>query len=271
MQINRYLLNLTIVLFTAFAVGVACTDDSEGTGLALVNIRLIDAPGDFDEAWIEIEGVELMLGTDRQGADGQWLHIPYDQPNRQVDVSKLVGSGILLLGRTEVPVGGISKIKMILGEDHYLMKNGKRLSLTTKEQGASTVEMEVDYRLGRNFSYDIYLDFDLEQSIEATPDSMQFLLNPRIRSFVKEDRGEVAGRTQPAAAKPVVYGFHGKDTLTTLTDGQGNFSLRGLEEGEYAIHIRPRPPYLDTLFFVEVVKGEATTIEDISLRLQPNP
>src|SRR5690606_2580970 len=113
MHIKRHFLKtLSIVLFVSIAFGVACTAATEGTGLGMVMIRLTDAPGDFDNAWIAFDGVDLSHGTNRQAVGGQWIHIPYDQADRQVDVSKLVGGGVLLLGRQEVPVGGIFNIRL---------------------------------------------------------------------------------------------------------------------------------------------------------------
>lgn len=271
MHIKRHFLTkLSIVLFVSIAFGVACTDATEGTGLALVNIRLIDAPGDFDEAWIEFEGVELLHGTDRQAVEGEWIHLPYDQADQQVDVSKLVGEGVLLLGRQEIPVGGIFKIRLLLGSDHYLMKNGKERMLMLGDPDATVIELDVNYRVERNLSYDIYLDFDLERSIRPTADSTRFTLEPRVRSFVSNDRSTIKGKIQPAASKPVVVAIHGKDTVTTLTDAQGNYSLRGLDPGKYAIRILPRKPYRDTIFSVEAEKGADTTLENIVLRLPPS-
>lgn len=263
-NINTCLLFLGTLFF-----GFSCTDATEGTGMALINLRLIDAPGDFDEAWIEIKGVEVMQSKERQGSDAQWFYIPYDQPNQQVDVSKLVGEGVLLLGRDEIPAGGIFKIKLLLGEEHHLKKAGKVRALTLESPEASVIEMDVNYRLDRNLSYDIYLDFDLERSIQATADTTQFLLDPKIRSFVKEDRSEIKGKIQPSAAKPVIYAIQGKDTVTTLTDAQGNYSLRGLGEGTHSLHILSRKPYADSLFSAVAKKGEANQIENIVLKLAP--
>jgi hypothetical protein len=271
MHISRHFpTNLSIILFIVMAFLGGCTDATEGTGLALVNIRLIDAPGDFDEAWIEFEGVELFHGTDRQAVEGQWIHVPYDQVDRQVDVSKLVGEGVLLLGRQEVPVGGIFKIRLLLGSAHYLAKSGKERSLTLLDPEAAVIELDANYRLERNLSYDIYLDFDLEKSIQPTADSTRFTLDPQVRSFVSGDRSIIRGRIQPAAAKPVVYAIHDKDTVTTLSDAQGNYSLRGLDPGKYAIWVLPRKPYRDTTFSVEAEKGADTTLENIVLRLPPS-
>lgn len=267
MYVNRFPTSLSIILFIVMTFFGACTDASEGTGLALVNIRLIDAPGDFDEAWIEIDGVELLQGTDRQALEGQWIYLPYDQAERQVDVSKLVGEGALLLGRQEIPVGGIFKIRLLLGNNHYLAKNGKERSLTLQNPETAVIEMDVDYRLERNLSYDIYLDFDLEQSIKGTADTTRFLLEPKVRSFVSTERSIIKGKIQPSASRPVIYAISGKDTVTTLTDAQGNYSLRGLDPAKYTVRILPRKPYKGTLFSVETKKGEATSVDNIVLKL----
>lgn len=271
MRFKSYLqaIRFTIV-FIAMAFIGSCTDANEGTGLALVNIRLIDAPGDFDEAWIEFEGVELLRGTDRQAVEGEWIHIPYDQVDRQVDVAKLVGEGVLLLGRQEIPAGGIFKIRLLLGNDHYLVKNDNERSLTLEDPNAKVIELDVNYRVERNLSYDIYIDFDLEKSIRPTADSMRFKLMPRARSFVSNDRSILKGKIQPAAAKPVIYAVQDKDTVTTLSDALGNYSLKGLQPGKYTISIMPRKPYRDTTFAIEAEKGADSTLENIVLRLPPS-
>ena len=257
----------TIFLFIFMVVGISCNDASEGNGKALVNFRLIDAPGDFDEAWIEIRGVEILQGRDRESNDAHWLFIDYEQPNQQVDISKLVGGGILLLGRAELPIDTISQIRLILGEEHYLTKKGKTRSLTLKDQAGSAIEIDVDYPLEQSMSYDIYLDFDLERSIQSTPDSTEFLLSPVVRSFVRQETSEIEGKIRQTEAKSVIYAIQGADTVTTLTDARGQFSFRGLKEGKHTLHIQPREQYLDTLFSVTTEIGKSTVLNEIILRL----
>src|SRR5690554_4996253 len=89
-----------LFLFGSMFISFSCSDISKQEGKALVNIRLIDAPGDFDEAWIEILGVEILQGRNRESNDAHWEFVPYQQPNQQVDISKLVAEGVLLIGRT---------------------------------------------------------------------------------------------------------------------------------------------------------------------------
>jgi len=245
----------------------SCTQGLEGSGKALVNIRLIDAPGDFDEAWIEILGVEILQNRDRGSNGSPSAFIAYQQPNQQVNISKLVGEGVLLIGRTEISVGDISQLSLILGEDHFLMKDGERRSLNLKSPDDAKVEMTVDYAMEESLSYDIYLDFELEKSIIGTSDSNQFLLSPRVRSFLRSETSEMGGRIRPAEARPVLFAIQGSDTVTTMTDAQGTFLLRGLKEGIHSLFINPREPYLDTMFMVETEIGKNTLIEDVDLRI----
>ena len=259
-------LKAVITLLALGWVISSCTDP-DGTGMALVNIRLVDAPGDFDEAWIEILGVEIGQVQGRDSKDEQWTFIEYQQPNQKVDISKLVGGGVLLIGRAELPVNAISSMRLILGDDHHLVKEGKNLSLSLESAEAGTIELETDFRLEGSYSYDIYLDFDLDRSIHRTADSSVFILSPRVRSFVLTETSSFEGRVMPTEARPVLYAIQGADTVTTMTSTQGEYLFRGLVEGEYTVVVRPRPPYLDTLFVVEAKKGELVEIDDIMLRL----
>jgi hypothetical protein len=236
-----------------------------GNGKALVNIRLIDAPGDFDEAWIEILGVEILQGRSRTSSEANWIFIDYQSPNQQVDIAKLVGDGVLLLGRAEIPEGTISNIRLILGQDHYLVRNGDRRSLNLA-QGESEVELDVGYELVNSFSYDIYLDFDLDRSIKSTSDPLQYILSPNVRTFVRQGTSEINGKIRPPEAGHVLYAIQGTDSISTLTNTAGEYTFMGLKEGKHTLHVLARSPFIDTLFQVETEEGKLTTIEDIFLK-----
>lgn len=260
--------SLIILALAALSVGYSCSGELDGSGNSLVNIRLIDAPGDFDEAWVEIRGVEILQGRSRESTGANWLYLEYQQPNQQVDISKLVGGGILLLGRAEIPDGTISKIKLVLGEDHYLVRNGRRISLTLDAR-ESEIELDVNYELENSFSYDVYLDFDLGRSVKSTSDSTRFILSPTVRSFVRYQTSEIGGTIRQEDAWPVIYAIQGKDTLSTLTNARGDYTFMGLKEGKHTVLIQPRPPYMDTVFQAETELGKITAIEQITLRIRP--
>lgn len=254
-----------VLLSALFWGGFSCTDEMGGNGKALVNLRLIDAPGDFDEAWVEILGVEILQGRSRTSSEANWIFIEYQPANQQVDISKLVGDGVLLLGRAEIPEGTISKIRLILGQDHYLVRNGERRSLNLAP-GESEVELDVDYALENSFSYDIYLDFDLDRSVKPTSDPLEFNLFPKVRTFVRQGTSEISGRIRPPEARPVLYAIQGSDSLSTLTNSLGEYTFLGLKGGRHTLRILARSPFIDTVFQVETEEGKLITIEDIFLK-----
>src|SRR5690606_695791 len=127
--------------------------------------------------------------------------------------------------------------------------------------------LEVDYILERTVSYDLYLDFDLARSILSTPDSSMYLLSPVLRSFLRHETSEVEGRIRPVQARPVIFAIQGTDTVTTLTDPNGNFTLRGLKEGKHTLVVSPRDPYIDTLFTAGTEIGKTTVLEEILLKI----
>lgn len=252
-------------LWAAVFMAFSCSDDSDGANKALVNVRLIDAPGDFDQAWIEILGVDILMGRGRDAGEAYWEFVPYSQPDQQVDVSKLVADGVLLIGRTELPVGSVNKLRLRLGDEHFLTAEGEIRPLILATPEAAEVELEVNYIFEGTTSYDLYLDFDLERSIAPSPDSTTFVLTPVVRSFLKHERSELAGRIRPAQARPVLFAVHEDDTVTTLTNADGAFVFRGLEAGKHQVIIRSRTPYMDSVFVAETELGKRTSLEDILL------
>jgi hypothetical protein len=145
------------------------------------------------------------------------------------------------------------------------MKDGERSRLSLKNAEDTEVEINVNYTVEASFSYDVYLDFDLERSIMGTSEPHAFLLSPVVRSFVRSETSEMGGRIRPIDARPVLFAIQGKDTVTTMTDAQGSYLFRGLGEGNHTLFINPREPYQDTLFMVRTETGKYTQVEDIVL------
>lgn len=255
-----------VLLSVLLYLGSSCTAEMGSDGKALVNLRLIDAPGEFDEAWVEILGVEILQGRSRTASEANWIFIEYQSVNQQVDISKLVGDGVLLLGRAEIPEGTISKIRLMLGQDHYLVSNGERIPLNLAP-GESGIELDVEYKLESSFSYDIYLDFDLDRSVRPSSDSLEFNLFPKVRSFVRQETSEISGRIRPQEVRPVLYALQGTDSISTLTNSVGEYTFRGLKGGRHTLQILASAPYMDTVFQVETEVGKLTTIEDIFLKI----
>ncbi|WP_215225400.1 DUF4382 domain-containing protein [Echinicola shivajiensis] len=256
-----FILILPFLVFTS-----SCLEDAVNQKRSLVNIYLIDAPGDFDQAWLEILRVEVFLQEGNSGGKEGWIPFDYIPLSNMVNVSALVAETQLILGRSELSLGNISQIKLVLGEEHYLIKDEDRLPLNLAPEVGNEIIIDVEYALRGGNSYDIYLDMDLSRSIKADPNSEEsFLLSPVLRSFVTGEEAAVKGKVTPIDAQPFVHAILGQDTLTTLTDESGNFYFRGLKAGEYKIYFHPASPYLDSTTTVITKIDSLSQMETILL------
>ncbi len=264
----RLLKNL--FFFFPLCLLISCIGNDDLSGKALINIYLVDAPGDFDQAWIAIEGVEISLANDSGTGTESWIPLDYIPTQDRVNVSNLIAGSALILGRTELDTGTISKIKLKWGQDHFVVKNEENIILEMEDPTLEETVIDVSFPLEGSLSYDLYLDFDLDASIKAMPEGESYKLQPKITSFSSNNMAAISGRISPVAAQPVLYAILGTDTISTFTNSQGNYLFRGLQEGNYNLYIAPRPPYQDSLVSnVPTTLGMNTQIETITLKEIP--
>jgi len=234
-------------------------------GNARLSVSLIDAPADYDEVWVEVLALEVQpQGSDEDDASA-WISIENESEEKKVDLLTLTGGNALNLGTEEIPAGYISQIRLILGNDNYIMQDGNRIDLSTPSAQQSGLKLQLNQELLAGIQYDLVLDFDAAQSIVKAGNSGQYILKPVLR-VVAEGTASIRGKVSPIAASSTVFGIQNGDTLATFTDDQGDFILKGLNQGEYRVEIHPIEPYLgDTLLNVPTQLGEVTQLEPVEL------
>ncbi|MFO7824249.1 MAG: DUF4382 domain-containing protein [Cyclobacterium sp.] len=262
---NKLYLFLWMGMFSGLCM--SC-DDAASENRSLVNILLVDAPGDFDQVWIEVLGVEILPAGSRGNAENaSWVNIPYQAASNMVRISDLVNEERLLIGRTEIQSGTVSKIRLLLGSQLYLIQDENRIDLSTDSDFEEKLEVEINVNALPGNSYDIYLDFDLARSVVNTGNG-NFLLDPRIRVFESAVSAVIRGSILPRNERPHVYVSSNTDTLTTLTGENGGYYLQGLPPNDYRITIDAPSNYLDTTFNVSVKEDTLLAIPAITLRPQ---
>ncbi|MBD8491131.1 DUF4382 domain-containing protein [Echinicola sp. CAU 1574] len=245
----------------------SCNNEDEDImeGSAQVNIALIDAPADYDEVWIEVLGVEILTNDENENDDSAWISIPNEADEDKLNLLSLVGGNEAFIGSEEVPAGEIAQIRLLLGDDNYLVMDGEEIPLTTPSAQQSGLKLKLNQELMAGIQYDLVIDFDAAKSIVEAGNSGQYILKPVLR-VVAEESASIEGQVLPLEAKSTVYGIIGEDTVSTYTDDIGAYALRGLITGEYTIIIDPIEGYEpDTLFSVSAVEGEVTILDPIEL------
>lgn len=258
------------VYFSALLVAVAACEDTSLENRSLVNVLLVDAPGDFDQVWIEVLGVELLPAGVRGSAENaNWINLPYQAPSNTVRISDLVDDQRLLIGRTEIQSGTISGIRLQLGQEMYLIQGENRTDLIADPDLDALLELDLDIHLEPGLSYDLYLDFDLAQSVRQGQGDT-FHLVPKLRAFVTEQTAAIQGTVLPRGILPHIFVINSTDTLSTLTGSTGGFYFKGLPPTEYRLFVDAPTGYADTTLLVGTQPDTLVTLPTINLRIE-NP
>lgn len=254
---------LVVITLFSFWAG-SCTPD-EPSPKALINVFLVDAPARWDSVLVELEGVELEVISSNRAGQLESIFIPYELADKEVDVAQLVAGVSLPIGRKEISLGTLTGIKLRLGTSHKLFQGEKGYALPVPNQTTefpSTISLE----LSEGISYDVYVDLDLERSIQVIQESpLELSFNPKISAFASVDQGQIQGTISPTTLSPVIYAIQGNDSLSTQINGSGSYLFR-LNPGAYTLYFDPKDSRYSSLSRsgILVEKGKVTTLERIT-------
>lgn len=257
-----------ILLFLFAACDMERNSDVISDGHAKVNVFLIDAPGDFDEVWVEVLEVRVLTKGNNESDESAWINLPHDSDNKKINLLTLTGGNSAHLGAMEVPAGAISQIRLVLGDDNYIVKGDRKINLKTPSAQQSGLKLKVDKPLAAGVTYDLVIDFDVSRSIIRAGNSGQFILRPVLR-VVAEELATVEGTVLPLEAGPVmVSAIIGQDTVGTFTDDNGLFMIRGLRGGNYNFWFEPNNEGFESLLLEDITltNGQTKKIDPITLR-----
>ena len=242
------------------------SDTSIKAGHAKVNFYLIDAPANYDEVWIEVLRVEVLMKGNNEDNGSAWINLPYESQDQKINLLSLTGGTSEHLGELEVPAGEISQIRLILGEDNYLMQGGNRLDLKTPSAQQSGLKLKVDKPLNEGISYDLVIDFDASRSIVKAGNSGQYILKPVLR-VIAEESATIEGTVLPLEAGPVIVSAYiDQDSVGTFADEDGKFVIRGLKAGTYKLIFTPNDDYQEkTIEDIMTQLGQVNNIELVEL------
>jgi Domain of unknown function (DUF4382) len=265
------------LVLLCFFIGVySCTKDrsaiqqsSQADRPALAKIYLTDHPTPiFDSVFIDIQKLEVKIEDSNSTNDG-WITLTihpgiYNILRFRNGLDTLFANGAL-------PNSRLKKIRLTLGTNNSLMKNGQPFPLKVKDDDrqvvANLASTNFDLQGSQVF---FWIDFDAGNSIQVDNsgpgNNNGFLLKPHIKIFAKNQSGRIEGKVSPLTADPIVKAIMGSDIATAIPDHEGEFKIVGLETGTYNVIIDAQNGYADTTIAnVMVRKGEDTHLPTISL------
>ncbi|WP_185146978.1 DUF4382 domain-containing protein [Chryseobacterium echinoideorum] len=220
---------LLILCSSVFLLSVtSCSDSTDEIATsATLNVRLTDGPADYDAVNIDIQRIEI-------NSNGQWFELNFPNPGIY-NLLDLKNGADVFLGQAILPAGNVSQMRMILGSNNSLIKNGIVYPLQTPSAQQSGLKFNWNQNLSGNGAYNVWLDFDAGRSIVTTGNG-SFILKPVIKAFSELTNGQIKGYVKPQNAHAVVHAIVASDTIATaIPNPDGFFMFSGLNQGNYTV------------------------------------
>jgi len=229
-----------LLMILTIAALVACEETRQNARLEL---RLTDSPVSYDKVLIDIQDVKINVSDEDD--EGGWRSIQ-DVNTGIYDLLKFTNGIDTLLGEHEMPAGRISQIRLVLGENNSVVIDGEEHALKTPSAQTSGLKLNVHAEMEAGITYRIWLDFDAGRSIVKKGNGT-YSLKPVIRTFTEATSGAIKGLVTPVEAKPYIMAItSAQDTFGTFADTvSGDFLIRGLDEGNYKVVLKPVDEYND--------------------------
>jgi hypothetical protein len=135
-------------------------------------VLLTDAPGDFDEVWVNIASVEI------ESAEQGWITLTegpqsFDLLTLQDDVTAALGGG-------QLPPGTYGQLRLIVDDAHVVVDSvSEELEIAS---GAQTgIKINLDATIEENMLYTLVLDFDAAKSVKSTAQGWLMTRSSRSR------------------------------------------------------------------------------------------
>jgi len=166
MKLHKFVSALVIV------VAVSLTACKKESGTSTLQVRLTDAPADWDEVNIDLKEVNVNFRDDSTG----WVSLQtkdtiYNLLGLQNGLDTLVAQG-------DVPTGTIKEIRLVLGDNNTIKANGQVYPLTIPSGSSSGLKIKVNKKLNATMET-LVVDFDAGMSVTEEQDG--FKLRPVIR------------------------------------------------------------------------------------------
>jgi hypothetical protein len=262
---------MAMIAFALVAIlAVSCqkeqgANDGVPAGQKRLQVYLTDDPSlVFDSIFVDIQLLEVKVET--AGGAEFWDTLPIR--TGVYNILKFRNGVDTLLTSSYIPNGEVKKIRLTLGTQNAVMKNGVRFPLTVHNNERQVVIDIPDVDIIDPNTFAIWIDFDGHGSVIRLRDNV-FELRPRIHTFSNSRDARIEGEIKPKQALPaIVRVVAGADTLLAVTESdKGKFKIRGIRTGTVQLTILPSNGYRDSVMSNLLVSpGRDTKLGDIVLR-----
>ena len=278
------------ILFIVFAIliftGFQSCDDNDGNKVdetSRVQLKLIDAEGDYEEVNIEIIDILYNSAEDENG----WISFtPEGGYPINVDLTELIAGNSVLLTDEIIASGMLKQFRLVLSDNNTLLLENETtpIHLDTPSAQQSGLKLKLDTALEPGFSYTFILDWDVHKSIVKAGNSGKYILKPVIRVNTEVNSGSISGKvigedlndnvSGAVPLKGILVAVHevANDTFITetYTNENGDFLIQGLDPDYYKIIIEDFSYINYESKETKITAGEVSDLGTIELQVPVN-
>jgi len=233
------------VAIVSLAFIQSCSNNGSTDNTARVQLKLVDAPGDYLEVNIEIIDIQYNSSDSEDG----WMSFTSESGYPiNVDLTELIAGNSLLLTDQIIPSGMLKQLRLVLSDNNTLKIEGEDglIQLDTPSAQQSGLKLNLNAELESGFTYTFILDWNVQESVVQAGNSGMYNLKPVIKVTAEVNSGSISGKVieiieevETAIENVTVMAYTTDDVLVTnsLTDIDGNFLIQGLEGGSYILKI----------------------------------
>lgn len=217
----------------------------------------------FDSVFVDLQGLEVKLEDDTLPNSG-WVNLNINPG--VYNILRFRNGLDTLFAIGTLPNARVKKVKLILGTQNSVMKNGQVFPLRIKDEDREVIANldASNFEITTSGQVLFWIDFDAGNSIQVdnsgSGNNNGYRLKSHIKIFTRSHSGEIEGKVLPLAADPIVKAVIGSDTATAIPDDDdGEFKIVGLTAGTYKLIIDGQNGYNDTTINNVIVRNREDT------------
>lgn len=217
----------------------------------------------FDSVFVDLQGLEVKLEDDTLPNSG-WVNLNINPG--VYNILRFRNGLDTLFAIGTLPNARVKKVKLILGTQNSVMKNGQVFPLRIKDEDREVIANldASNFEITTSGQVLFWIDFDAGNSIQVdnsgSGNNNGYRLKSHIKIFTRSHSGEIEGKVLPLAADPIVKAVIESDTATAIPDDDdGEFKIVGLTAGTYKLIIDGQNGYNDTTINNVIVRNREDT------------